>query len=298
MQPPGADNSPPQDVAGAFWRGWQRWYRLGGTATRLEFWAFVPLTWVIFPVLGFLSGAWFIDESGILRWIAGFGLTVYALFAAVATATLSVRRVRAATSLGRFAAVGFVSPFIVLGIAACPPYDRRRLSSLGVGYWDVWRKTGDFLGVAPRVEFWQFTLINLVLVIAAMVAGALVLATSLESTDDFDDALGPLAAFLGIQTGVGLTAAVAWIPLFVRRVRDATGNGAIALLALLGFVPILGQIAAVVLFVICLLPSTDQPAPPDGVGDGRPDDGRGADADDAAYDPDDPWSSDDDSPRS
>ena len=49
-----------------------------------------------------------------------------------------------------------------------------------------------------------------------------------------------------------------WISLLVRRVRDATGNGLIALIGLIWQTPFFGQIAMLALLVICMLPTRER----------------------------------------
>lgn len=224
---------------------WRRIFDYRGVSTRTEYWVFVVVHWVIlFPTLGFFSGAW-IFETNTLTWVlTGAFLAAHGIAAFLASFSLSVRRVRDATGSGWFVLLMLLNPYLILGIAACPARDAAHLDGLGAGYWNVWRKSADYLGVAKRVEFWPFTLINLVVLVAAIAVGLFYLGNELQ--------IGEAAWFTIILVfALLMLLMIPWVPLVVRRVRDATGTGWVALV---GLVPILG-LGQLALLIVCLIPT-------------------------------------------
>lgn len=173
--------------------------------------------------------------------------------ACIATLPLTIRRVRDATSSGWFTLLIFASPFLILAIACCRTYDATRLGNLPDSYWSVWRRAADYQGRSKRGEFWRFTLINLVALIVTVVLGRLVTpdVPSVElNTPELVIRLFFSALYI-VVFGAILSSTLAWMPLVVRRFRDATGTGLGAYIAFLLF--LFGGVIAIA--IICMLPS-------------------------------------------
>ena len=285
--PTGTEPTPLQPgIINAYLSAWRRMFDYSGVSTRQEYWVFVPLHWIIlFPLHGFLSGAWIFETNvwteelvasllllhGVPAFLAASLLLLHGVPAFLASVSLTVRRVRDATGSGCFVFLMLLNPCLILGIAACPARDAAYLDGLAAGYWNVWRKSADYLGVAKRVEFWPFTLINLVawVAVVAVAPGALVaVADSLEVA---------LIAAIGLVVALSSLLAIPWVPLVVRRVRDATGKNSISLLGVFplvlvpvilltfldddgfAFLPILmflvGVLCSLLLLMVCLFPT-------------------------------------------
>lgn len=229
----------------AYLSAWRRMFDYRGVSTRTEYWVFVVVHWVIlFPTLGFFAGAWIFETNALTEALTGAFLAAHGIVAFLASFSLSVRRVRDATGSGWFVLLMLLNPYLILGIAACPARDAARLDGLGAGYWNVWRKSADYLGVAKRVEFWPFTLINLVVLVAAIAVGLFYLGNELQ--------IGEAAWFTIILVfALFMLLMIPWVPLVVRRVRDATGTGWVALV---GLIPILG-LGQLALLIVCLIPT-------------------------------------------
>ena len=229
----------------AYLSAWRRMFDYRGVSTRTEYWVFVVVHWVIlFPTLGFFAGAWIFETNDLTVALTGSFLAIHGTAAFLAAFSLSVRRVRDATGSGWFVLLMLFNPWLVLGIAACPARNVAYLDGLSTGYWNVWRKSADYLGVAKRVEFWPFTLINFV-VLAALIAVGLIYLGNVQQSGEA--AWGTIILVFVLL----MLLSVPWVPLVVRRVRDATGTGWVALV---GFIPFLG-IAQLVLLIICLFPT-------------------------------------------
>lgn len=265
----------------AYLSAWRRMFDYRGVSTRTEYWVFVVVHWVIlFPVLGFFAGAWIFETNDLTVALTGSFLAIHGTAAFLAAFSLSVRRVRDATGSGWFVLLMLVNPYLVLGIAACPARNAAYWAGLSAGYWNVWRKSADYLGVAKRVEFWPFTLINLV-VLAALIAVGLVYLGNVQQSGEA--AWGTIILVFVLL----MLLSIPWAPLAVRRVRDATGTGWVALV---GIIPFLG-IAQLVLLIICLFPTRQVSDPEYG------DQQTSQDAQDRPrseqYDADDPWANED-----
>ena len=257
--PAGPQPEPSSNLVDVYVSGWRRMFDYRGTSTRTEYWVFVPVTWILWAVIGFAAGA-SIFETGVAAGLAGVILWGYALVAFLVLVPITVRRVRDATGSGWFTFLFLVFPPLLVGIALCPRYDRARLDMLSGGYWDVWRKSADYLGVAKRGEFWPFTLINLVLMAAVFVAAFLFVTTygAFQQPANWpDEAYWQIfrAIFLvsAVVIPIGAIFAVPGTAVLVRRVRDATSSGWVALVA---YAPWVGGLA---LLVITILPSRQQP---------------------------------------
>ncbi|TIX87241.1 DUF805 domain-containing protein [Rhizobium sp. P44RR-XXIV] len=118
-------------------------------------------------------------------------------------------------------------------------------------------KYATFSGRASRSEFWWFQLFySLVLMVFGFVAGIAIAAS-------FDRQSGPSALVIAIGVIGGLLALAVLLPqisLMVRRFHDRNISGWWYLaLAILGFIPYLGIIAGIAIFVITVLRGTDGP---------------------------------------
>lgn len=238
-------------------RGWRRIFDYRGLSSRREYWVFVPITWILFGVMGFLAGAWIFETNWVTVLVTASVLWGFGLASLLASISLTVRRVRDATGSGWFSLLWFVNPLLITGISLCPRRDSQHLDSLSRSYWDVWRKTADLYGYSTRIEFWPFTLINLVIFVGLVVLGLVLPVFGFVDTRNPQVTFGVfwmVLLFAGVIAGI---LSVPWISLLVRRVRDATGTGLIALIGLMWQVPFLGQIAMLVLLVICVLPSRE-----------------------------------------
>lgn len=261
-------------IINAYLNAWRRMFDYRGVSTRQEYWVFVPLHWIVlFPVLGFLAGAWIFETNALTEALTGLVLLTHGVAAFLASLSLTVRRVRDATGSGWFTLLVLVNQFLILGIAACPARDTRYLDGLMAGYWNVWRKTADYLGVARRVEFWPFTLINLVALVAVVAVGLVYL-------NSVADSRGAAWFAIALVVVLWLLLLIPWVPLAVRRVRDATGTGWIALV---GLIPL----GALAILVICLFP-TRQASDPAYSGERTAGESQDK-AEPAQYDEDDPW---------
>ena len=258
QQPRAAGPQPASmNLAAVYLSGWRRMFDSLGTSSRTEFWVFLPVTLVILPAIGFVVGASIYDADDKVG-LAGIAVLAYVSAAFLASLMLTVRRVREATNRGWFTALLLYNPLLIIAIACCPPYDRGRLDSFSGGYCDMWRKSPDYLGVASRSEFWPFTLIN-VLVLIAVAWGAFALVENIAR----DQLLGVGVSFT-VTFSVAMVLSIAGIPVLVRRVRDATGSG---WLALAGLFPV----GWLVLLVVTLLPSRQLPgATPESVAQRTP----------------------------
>ena len=271
--PTGTEPTPSQPgIINAYLSAWRRMFDYRGVSTRQEYWVFVPLHWIIlFPLHGFLSGAWIFETNAWTEALAASLLLLHGVPAFLASVSLTVRRMRDATGSGWFVFLIFY-PVLILGIAAaCPARDAAYLDRLTAGYWNVWEKSADYLGVAKRVEFWPFTLINLVAWVG-VVAIALVYVFARAA-----DSPRTAAIAIVLVGALSLLLTIPWVPLVVRRVRDATGTGWISLVGLIPFFG-LGQLA---LLVVCLFPTRQASDP---AYSGVP-----TKAEPVQYDDDDPW---------
>ena len=276
--PTGTAPTPSQPgILDAYLSAWRRMFDYRGVSTRLEYWMFVPLHWIIlFPLHGFLSGAWIFETNAWTEALAASLLLLHGVPAFLASVSLTVRRVRDATGSGWFVFLMLLNPYLILGIAACPARDAAYLDGLTASYWNVWRKSADYLGVSKRVEFWPFMLINLVAFVAVVIIAWVYLENVVDSRE---------AAFfmIGLVVALSLLLAIPSVALIVRRVRDATGTGWVALV---GVIPFFG-LAQLALLIICLFPSR-QVSDPDYAG--RQTEGESQVAPEPTqYDKDDPW---------
>ena len=223
----------------------RRMFDYRGVSTRTEYWVFVPLHWIVlFPTLGFFAGAWIFETNDLTMALTGSFLAIHGIAAFLASFALSVRRVRDATGSGWFVLLMLFNPYLILGIAACPARNAAYWAGLSAGYWNVWRKSADYLGVAKRVEFWPFTLINFV-VLAALIAVGLIYLGNVQQSGEA--AWGTIILVFVLVMLLSIPS----VPLVVRRVRDATGTGWVALVGLIPFFPF----AQLVLLIICLFPT-------------------------------------------
>lgn len=256
MQQPTQTSEPARlGIVDAYLLAWRRVFDYRGVSTRREYWSFVLTHWlVLFPVIGFFSGAWIFEANWAMTALAGILVFGHMAVAMIVSLSLTIRRVRDATSSGWFTFLIFANPWLIVGIACCPRYDAKALANLPDRYWDVWRKTADYLGVSKRGEFWPFTLINMVITVAVIVVAILVFVTVPSTTSNATQ-----AAFGVIFTGFYVilllltVALVPWIPLVVRRCRDATGTGWVAIVGFV-FIPL----SLIAVAIICLLPTRQQ----------------------------------------
>ena len=265
-----------------YFDAWRKYFDFLGVATRSEYWSFTLINIVISVPLSLLAGS---TEQDILAWArSGFSLEAsiipliayygFILANLIPTVSLTVRRVRDATGSGWF--VFLIIP--ILGIAACPARNAAYLDGLTAGYWNVWEKSADYLGVAKRVEFWPFTLINLVAWVAVVAVTVVYLLWRDAALSRQELIIASGLVFFALPWLL----TIPWVPLAVRRVRDATGTGWIALVGLIPFP--LGQLA---LLVVCLFPTRQASDP---AYSGEPTMGESQDkAEPAQYDDDDPW---------
>ena len=246
-------------------------------STRREYWVFVIAHWLILaPAIALLS------------WVFATNSTVYALtviaflshfaIASIVSLPLTIRRVRDATSSGWFTFLVFASPGLILAIACCSRYDAKSLANIPGGYWDVWRKSADYLGLAKRGEFWGFTLTNLAALIALIAFGNLVLFAGSVGNDDSFLMLRLIVSSLYLAAlSYVLVSSWPWSALVVRRVRDVTNTGWLTLVALLF------PFGTLAVLIICLIPSRKQKLPTHAPVDAR------ESVELATYEDDDPW---------
>lgn len=245
----------PIGIVDSYLAAWRRVFDYRGVSTRREYWSFVLTHWLIlFPVIGFFSGAWIFEANWAMTALADILVFGHMAVAGIVSLSLTIRRVRDATSSGWFAFLFFANPWLILGIACCPRYDAKALANLPDRYWDVWQKTADYLGVSKRGEFWPFTLINMIVTVAVIIIAILLLVTVPNTTSNSTQ-----ASFGVIFTGVYVillvltVAAVPWTALLVRRCRDATGSGWVAIVGFV-FIPL----SLIAVAIICLLPTRQQ----------------------------------------
>ena len=105
-------------------------------------------------------------------------------------------------------------------------------------YFAAWRRAFDFRGVASRMEYWSFVLVNLVIYLVL---------SAILSSDRLSDSFTALVLIL-----CWVILLVPSLSLLIRRVRDATGRGRFALL---GLIPFTGLILVT---GISLFPARDQ----------------------------------------
>ena len=271
------------------WRSTPDWL---SRSTRTEFWSFALINTLAFigvaVVLALLNAATGFpaslfrspSELGFLDAMLTVGALVYAPML-----PLVVRRTRDATGKGwvtlALILISLVNPFLFVVIMLCPPRDGGQTVGDSGGFWEEWRKTADWGGVAKRGEFWSFTSISL-LILSVLGGFALVLYNSLaDPYGDFSSGgliLYSFTIFLLVVSYFVLT--IPWFPLVVRRVRDATGSGWWALTWL---IPLVGWMIGLVLF---LAPTRDDsklsPSEPS-------DNWTSPAAENPQYDADDPW---------
>ena len=233
-------------------------------SARTEYWMFVLFTTLIFvgsfialsiwdTVTGFpasLLRSWgYSDEFA--GWASGVMVFVL-LVLSTPMLPLMVRRVRDATGSGWVALFLFptslVNPILFFVTTVWPSRDEERLGRLSGGYWDVWRKTGDYVGVARRGEFWPFTLINFAILVAELVFAV---AWYNALSDDYgnlrSDQEGPFFFVLFLIYASYVILSIPWFSMAVRRVRDATGSGWWLLTCL---IPVIGGLVLLVLFLL------------------------------------------------
>ena len=274
---------------GGVWRSTHDW---GGRSTRSEFWSFVLINMLFFlgvlVVLFVALAATGFPPTPFRTWgYVGFAeitlVTVVVLSAP--TLPLLVRRVRDATGSGWVSLVliliSLVNPLLYLVVMLSPTRDAERLTRLSTGYWDVWRKTADWVGVAKRSEFWPFTLIHFAVSIAELAfAAALYSALSdrYGNLGSDDEGVFYVTVFLMYLSYFVLS--IPWFSLAVRRVRDGTGSG---WWLMTWFIPLIGFFVVLVLFLLSTHdamssslsePSEEPTSPPD---------------EDTQCDPEDPW---------
>lgn len=244
----------PVSIVDAYVNAWRRIFDYTGVSTRREYWVFNIAHWfVLLPTIGFLSGAWIFETNTATWLLAGFLNFGHIAIALIVSIPLTIRRVRDATSSGWFTFLWFAGPMLLLGIAACPRYDARELASLPDRYWDIWRKSADYLGVSKRQEFWPFTLINTVIVLAIITLAVLLLYTVPNTTSNSTQATwGIFFTTSFIIIALFSLASIPWIPLAVRRIRDATGSGWVAMVGIVMF-----PLSLIVIAIICLIPSRE-----------------------------------------
>ena len=271
------------------WRSTPDWL---SHSTRTEFWSFALINTLAFigvaVVLALLNAATGFpaslfrspSELGFLDAMLTVGALVYAPML-----PLVVRRTRDATGTGwvtlALILISLVNPFLFVVIMLCPPRDGGQTVGDSGGFWEEWRKTADWGGVAKRGEFWSFTSISL-LILSVLGGFALVLYNSLaDPYGDFSSGgliLYSFTIFLLVVSYFVLT--IPWFPLVVRRVRDATGSGWWALTWL---IPLVGWMIGLVLF---LAPTRDDSK----LSPSEPSDNWTSPAEGSPqYDADDPW---------
>lgn len=259
---------------------------------RTEYWMFVLFTTLIFVgsfiVLAVSVSAIRIsasppgsgDYSDELLGVASIAVVI--VFSAPVLPLL-VRRVRDATGSGWVTLFLFptslVNPFLFFVITVWPSRDSERLGRLSGGYWDVWRKTADYVGVARRGEFWLFTLINSAVIFGgAGLVAALYYSQPDRSGTPIGLVLVPVILWALVASYFAWS--IPWFSLAVRRVRDATGSGWWLLTCL---IPVIGWIAVLVLFLLPTRNSTT--SSPSG-----PQEEQIPSSDESArYEADDPW---------
>lgn len=125
------------------------------------------------------------------------------------------------------------------------------------------RRYADFKGRSRRLEFWAFSLLNVIVYsIIALIAVAMGMSlstlTNLEPGSAGSAALGGgVMVLFGLGGLYMLVSIVPSIAVTVRRFHDRDMSGWWYLgLVVLGFIPLVGFIASIALLVITLLPGT------------------------------------------
>lgn len=278
---PGSDRRQDQFYLAA----WRRTFDFRGTSTRTEFWSFSLINAAIAVFLS-LSGQ---SATGTLSIVLILVYTAFNLLTLIPSLSVTIRRVRDATGSGWVTlasflfAVALFNPVIFLAIFACPTRDPVSVGQHPGGYWNVWRKTPDWLGVSNRSEFWPFTLINMAVLIGTLLFMGAVYGALSDSSGNLTPGSGGVFGTLVVLAFLAyFVLGVPWASLAARRVRDATGSGWWTLTA---YIPFVGLIVLLVLF---LLPSRN------GVSSGAPRPGEELmtrPPDGPPHDPNDPWSS-------
>ena len=256
---------------------WRRSFNYRGSSARREYWVFVIVHWLILvPAIAMLP--WVFGANSAINTLTGIVFLGHFAIASIVTLPLTIRRVRDATSSGWFTFLIFASPGLILAIACCPRYDAKSLAAIPGGYWDVWRKSADYLGLAKRGEFWGFTLTNLVALIGLVAFGNLVLFAGSVGNDDSFLMLRLLVSSLYLAAlSYILVSSWPWLALVVRRVRDVTNTGWLTLVGLLF------PFGTFAVLIICLIPSRKQKLPTHAPVDVK------QSVESATYEDDDPW---------
>lgn len=129
------------------------------------------------------------------------------------------------------------------------------------------RRYADFKGRSRRKEYWSFVLLNILIYVvlgALMIGGGLPLATLSDPNADPEAmmaAIGPLFWVGGGLLGIwALAIIIPSIAVVVRRLHDRDLSGWWYLgVIVAAFIPFVGFIAQIALFVITLLPGTPGP---------------------------------------
>ncbi|AKM07845.1 DUF805 domain-containing protein [Pelagerythrobacter marensis] len=122
----------------------------------------------------------------------------------------------------------------------------------------------DFSGRSRRMEFWMFTLLNVIVVAAIM---ALVFGFGSPERSSFDSPAGSTVVYSGLLSGIGLLLPLWWlatvipnVAVNVRRLHDRDMSGWWFLgLVVVGIIPFIGLIASIAYLVLMLLPGTPGP---------------------------------------
>jgi uncharacterized membrane protein YhaH (DUF805 family) len=117
-------------------------------------------------------------------------------------------------------------------------------------YLMVWRRYAEFDGRSRRTEYWMFTLFNVLAVLAMAVAGGIGLAAARQ-----------FGVFFFVLFGVYVLAVIVpALAVAVRRFHDTGKSGwLLLLLMVLGCIPVLGLIAAVIQIVFLCTDSDPGP---------------------------------------
>lgn len=125
------------------------------------------------------------------------------------------------------------------------------------------RRYAEFSGRSRRMEYWAFTLLN-VIVYAVIVILAMVMGFSLSTLTELESGNASSAAMGGgvmVLTGVGglyfLASFIPSLAVAIRRLHDRDMSGWWYLgFAVMGIVPFVGWIASIAFLVILCLPGT------------------------------------------
>lgn len=200
-----------------------------GTMSRRGFWVLASTLLGLFGATCVLLGAplLLLPDKTSMPALVPIGLwAMYVFYVGLAVFFVvllaAVQRVREATGSGSHAALGWLNPLLLIVLLASPRFDRRRNAALGDEYLDTWQKYADYRGVSTRREYFRFTGITAAIVVVSIVLSTLVAQASAAGTDGTSVAV-PLAwgSFIAV---VLLGAQVAWLPLALRRSRDAYGE--------------------------------------------------------------------------